>query len=366
MENLDKVVSNNFINEPNKNNIKSLYKVEDDKKQKIIFKPESDRFYQPLFIILVTVSFILLVIGLILNAYSFQTFEIINFFDVTTNSITHSVHFLLLKQSSALFISCAVILLIALIIRLIRALIYVSINKTVALKNIDSYLIYKFTNRFILYFAVTNLIITLALMAAADIAIINNFKHILTFVNAFSHFWFIASIFAIITASIFLTYLVSKTFHLLVKNIKSLYKKNNDDDYLLMIQRKQEESFIKWLLNTILIRLVIVAATILMIAFFFYGVNGISYWTFINTQTQLPISYVNLHLFFVQIWILFYITGSFISLVLIFASYDLIVSYSINNHEYKKQEKMKKERARIERINVKYQNKLNRKIETNI
>ena len=366
MANLNKVISNDFINEPNKNNIKTLYMVEDDKKQKIIFKPESDRFYQPLFIILIAISFILLAIGLIINAYSLQSFQIINHSNWLTNSVVCSTHFSLLYSSSRLFISCAAIFLIALIIRTFRALIYVSINKTVTLKNIDSYLIYKFTNRFILYLAFISLIVTLALIATADIAIINNCEHIDTFVNAFSKYWFIAAIFAIITASIFLIYLISRAFHLLVKNFKSLYRKNADDDYLLMTQRKQEESFIKWLLNTILIKLVIIAAILLMISFFFYGTNGISYWTFINEQLQLPTSYANLHLYFVQIWILFYITGAFIAFVLIFASYDLIISYSINNHDYKKEQKIKKEKARIERLNVKYQEKINRKSERNI
>ncbi|MBO6022309.1 hypothetical protein J6P59_04590 [bacterium] len=94
----------------------------------------------------------------------------------------------MLYSSSRLFISCAAIFLIALIIRTFRALIYVSINKTVTLKNIDSYLIYKFTNRFILYLAFISLIVTLALIASADIAIINNCEHIDTFVNAFSKY----------------------------------------------------------------------------------------------------------------------------------------------------------------------------------
>ncbi len=349
----------------NSNNIKSLYQVENDKKQKIVFKPNGDRFWQPFFLIFILIGILLFAISLIFNAYTYNSLRLdSNNSEVQfLNAITYSVSFAHLKTSASLFIATASLFAIAWIIRLFRAIVYVNLNKTVTLSNVDSYLIYKFSGRFVLYLFFTSLIITISLMAATDYAILNNMKHLQAFDNALGYYWYIAGIFAIITGSLFVVYVFTKIINQFAKTIKKYSTTTKDDDYLLMQQRKQEESFVKWLLNNILIWLLFIAIFLVVIWLFIYGTNAFHYFTFnitknfVSSQFYIPL----LSMWFSQISISAYVAGGSASFVIIFIWYVLLMNYIINNYDINKENKIRKEKARIERVSARLEEKENKR-----
>lgn len=234
-----------------------------------------------------------------------------------------------IKISAILMIVSAIIFLICLFIRLMRSFIFISINKEVKIQDIDRKLINQFIAKFVFYIAFTLFIVTLALIGSADIAIFNNEPRYGAFKNVYSNYLFISSIFSILTASFFLLYLFLKTILHFI-NLYNSYKSKPVEDKIC------SQSFIKFLMNKILILFIIIDLLFLIIALFIYGVNGIQ-------TSLLKDSY----------YVIFYITSGFFSFTFLFSMYTLLINNKVSNLNIRKEEKIRKEKARIEKINVK-------------
>ncbi|MBO6103792.1 hypothetical protein J6P04_01885 [bacterium] len=236
------------------NSVKSLSQLEESKKQKIIYKPNSDKFFVPLFYLCLGIGITLLAIGIIINAYAFNSFSLQVINNIQQNINSYSVKMVQLIPSAALILTSACIFVLCLIMRLCRFFVYAYINMNVKRKNVDSYLLYKFSSLFILYIAFTTGIVYFALYAVTDIAMYNNLHHISTFYNSLIKYLEPASIFGAICASFCLLYGVSVMINYALNFIKSMFKnKQTDEEYIAMRLHKTETSFIKLLLNKILV-----------------------------------------------------------------------------------------------------------------
>lgn len=347
---------NNFTNKLN--SVKSLSQLEESKKQKIIYKPNSDKFFVPLFYLCLGLGIALLAIGIIINAYAFNSFSlgVNNYIDLNTSS--YYVNMVQLIPSAALILTAACIFVLCLIMRLFRFFAYAYINMSVKRKNVDSYLLYKFSSLFILYIAFTTGIVYFALYAVTDIAMYNNLHHINTFYNALTKYLEPASIFGAICASFCLLYGISVMINYALNFIKSMFKnKQTDEEYIAMRLHKTETSFIKLLLNKILVWIVFICALCFVIATWFYSVNGIYYSTHLFNSNN---TFVVLHYFFIQISVSSYVFGATVIGLFIYLMFLLYMNYLINNNEVRKERKMKKEKARVERKELKLAMKKNK------
>lgn len=340
----------------NKSNIKFLSEIENDKKQKIIFKPESDRFFLPLTILILFFGLITFAIALILNAYSFDSMSIKvldqgavnNYPWLNDNGQLYIIDLPVIKASAILTLISAIFFGIAIIVRTIRGIIFVSINKEIKLENIDVNSVRKFTIRFVFYIFALCFIISLALIGSADVAALNNSNHIEAFENVYFKFWFISGIFSILTASILLFYFLLKISNLFVISLK--HNNINKTDFEWMKEKEQKQSYVKVLINHIQILLIFISLLLLMVSLFIYGIEAINVYSgdsFSNGHIEFSIS--------------FYITGGFFCFSIIFSLYALLINNKVNNINNDKEEKIKKEKARIEKINMKIEKRKNHK-----
>lgn len=342
------------------NNIKTLSQVEADKKQKIIFKPDSDRFFQPLFLILMYFSIVLLTIGLIMSAYSYGTYSVTGSHILYEDHVPqeYGLNFPKIMDAAIILFISAGIFLICFIMRLFRGFAFISLNKEVKLKDVDSKLVFKFCNRFILYIFFLCAIVTVILIGITNVALFNNHTEAVVALKVLAQYWNIASIFAILSGSLFVIYFVMKLAYatkLLMK--RYLDPKNEDSDLLSMINRRRNESYVKILINRILVICVYLASLMFAISLFIYGANGLAYAAnYINDVMTVAIITNS----FIQFSTAWYITGGLASLLLLYSIYALIINYKINNFERNKEEKRRKERARIEKINMKMERKIHK------
>ena len=85
--------------------------------------------------------------------------------------------------------------------------------------------------------------------------------------------------------------------------------------------------------------------------------NGIYYSTHLFNNNN---TFVVLHYFFIQISVSSYVFGATIIGLFIYLMFLLYMNYLINNNEVRKERKMKKEKARVERKELKLAMKKNK------
>lgn len=356
-----------YLNTKIQQNIKTLSQVEADKKQKIIFKPNTDRFFQPLVLILGYFAIILLTIGLIITAYSYSSYTItgslISYEEHTT--VQYTFNFPLIQIAAYLLFVSAGLFLVCFLIRLFRGIHFVNINKEVKLEDVGSKLLTKFATRFVLYVFFLCAIVTIALIGANNTAVYNNQMQISATLKMLGKYWYLSAIFSIISGSVLVTYIsMEATFYL--KNIFKRYflNKKDDPEIIAMVNHKRNESYVKLLINKILVIMFCFSVLIFIVSLFIYGTDGLNYaYNYLLFERGDASSLLNAPFItnlFNQFSIALYITGGLFCFSIIYAIYVLVINYKINNYERTKEEKSKKERARIEKINMKTERKMHK------